>query len=69
MLDKMAIIAYNSIKDRREENKTMTKVQMVNVIEESGMVINFSRSYFMGLLKSKVERFYNDALAFMAKNN
>lgn len=43
----------------------MTKKEMIDVIEKSGMVINFSRSYFMGLLKSKVERFYNDAVAYM----
>lgn len=43
----------------------MTKKEMIDVIEKSGMVINFSRSYFMGLLKSKVEKFYNDAVAYM----
>lgn len=43
----------------------MTKKEMIDIIEKSGMVINFSRSYFMGLLKSQVERFYNDAVAYM----
>lgn len=47
----------------------MTKAQMIDVIEKSGMVINFSRSYFMARPKSFVERMYESALAFMAKNN
>lgn len=45
----------------------MTKAQMVAVIEKSGMVINFSRSYFMARPKSFVEKMYEDALAFMEK--
>lgn len=47
----------------------MTKVQMIKVIEKSGMVINFNKSYFMARPKSFVERMYKDALAFIAKNN
>ena len=46
----------------------MTKAQMVNVIEESNMVVNFSRSYFMRRDKEYVTRFYNMALEFMSKN-
>ena len=53
------------IETNEREVKDMTKKEMIDVIEKSGMVINFSRSYFMGLLKSKVERFYNDAVAYM----
>ena len=45
----------------------MTKAQMVEVIEKSGMVINFSKSYFMARPKSFVEKMYKDALTFMAK--
>lgn len=45
----------------------MTKVEMINVIEKSNMVINFKRSYFMGKLKSDVERFYKMALDYMNK--
>ena len=51
--------------ENEREVKDMTKKEMIDVIEKSGMVINFSRSYFMGLLKSKVERFYNDAVTYM----
>lgn len=47
----------------------MTKKEMIDVIEKSGMVINFSKSYFMARPKSFVERMYESALAFMAKNN
>lgn len=47
----------------------MTKAQMIEVIEKSGMVINFSRSYFMARPKSFVERMYESALTFMEKNN
>lgn len=41
---------------------------MVNVIEKSGMVVNFSRSYFMKRNKEYVIRFYLDAIRFMMKN-
>ena len=42
----------------------MTKNAMVNFIEASGMVVNFSRSYFMHMDKASVERFYKSAVAF-----
>lgn len=47
----------------------MTKAQMIDVIEESNMVVNFSRSYFMARPKGFVEKMYESALAFIAKNN
>lgn len=47
----------------------MTKAQMIEVIEKSNMVVNFSKSYFMRRDKEYVTRFYNMALAFIAKNN
>ena len=40
----------------------MTKKEMIDYIEESGMVINFSRSYFNKMLRARVEEFYNDAV-------
>ena len=40
----------------------MTKKEMVNAIEESKMVINFSRSYFMSMLKEDVERIYKQVV-------
>lgn len=42
----------------------MTKKQMIQVIKESNMVINFSKSYFNRLLKKDVERFYSMALHY-----
>ena len=45
----------------------MTKKAMVEIIEKSEMVINFSKSYFMRLDKASVERFYNQAIQFMER--
>lgn len=45
----------------------MTKKEMIDVIEQSGVVINFSRSYFNSMLKSRVEEFYKLALDFQNK--
>lgn len=45
----------------------MTKKEMIDYIEESGMVINFSRSYFNKMLRTRVEEFYNDAVRFCNK--
>ena len=42
----------------------MTKKQMIDYIENSNMVINFSKSYFMHRLKKDVERFYNLAVEY-----
>jgi hypothetical protein len=40
----------------------MTKKEMVNAIENSKMVINFSRSYFMSMTKDNVERIYKQVV-------
>ena len=40
----------------------MTKKEMVNAIENSKMVINFSRSYFMSMTKDGVERIYKQVV-------
>ena len=45
----------------------MTKKEMIDYIEASGMVINFSRSYFNKMLRARVEEFYNDAVRFCSK--
>ena len=45
----------------------MTKKAMVEIIEKSEMVINFSKSYFMSMTKDNVERFYNQAIQFMER--
>lgn len=40
----------------------MTKKEMVNAIENSKMIINFSRSYFMSMTKDNVERIYKQVV-------
>lgn len=44
--------------------KRTTKKDMIDYIEESGMVVGFSRSYFNHMLKSDVERFYSMAISY-----
>lgn len=44
--------------------KRITKKAMIDYIEGSHMVVNFSRSYFNHMLKSKVERFYIMAINY-----
>ena len=45
----------------------MTKKEMIDYIETSGMVINFSRSYFNKMLRERVEEFYDQAVRFCNK--
>ena len=45
----------------------MTKKEMIDYIEASGMVINFSRSYFNKMLRERVEDFYIRAVRFCNK--
>lgn len=45
----------------------MTKVEMINVIEKSNMVSNFSRSYFVRKTKTDIEKFYEMAVLYMNK--
>ena len=45
----------------------MTKKEMIDYIETSGMVINFSRSYFNKMLRERVEEFYIQAVRFCNK--
>lgn len=42
----------------------MTKKEMIDYIEESGMVINFSRSYFNKMLRERVEELYTKAVRY-----
>lgn len=44
--------------------KKITKKAMIDYIEDSHMVINFSRSYFSHMLKSEVEWYYNKAIDY-----
>ena len=63
------------IQSERGKNKTskererfkMTKKEMIDYIEASGMVINFSRSYFNKMLRERVEDFYTRAVSFCNK--
>ena len=48
--------------------KKITKKAMIDYIEQSGMIIGFSRSYFNHMLKSDVERFYNMAISYNRRN-
>lgn len=48
--------------------KKITKKAMIDYIEDSGMVIDFSRSHFNHKLKSEVERFYNMAVSYNRQN-
>ena len=45
----------------------MTKKEMIDYIETSGMVINFSRSYYNKMLRERVEEFYIQAVHFCNK--
>ena len=56
---------HKTSKTKKEIDK-MTKKEMINYIEKSGMVIDFSRSYFEKMLKEKVEYFYNLAVKYVA---
>ena len=74
MLDKYIPKCYTIIRKREEQNLKkqkerfkMTKKEMIDYIEASGMVINFSRSYFNKMLRARVEEFYNDAVRFCNK--
>lgn len=45
----------------------MTKKAMIDTIEKSGMVVDFSRSYLNHKLKTDIERLYYKAVAYMKK--
>lgn len=44
--------------------KKMTKKAMIDYIEESHVIRNFSRSYLIHLPKKEVEWFYNKAIEY-----
>jgi hypothetical protein len=44
--------------------KKITKKAMIDYIEQSGMVVGFSRSYFNHMLKEEVAWFYDKAIAY-----
>lgn len=66
------VVFYNQKEGRTKPQKErerfkMTKKEMIDYIETSGMVINFSRSYFNKMLRERVEEFYDQAVRFCNK--
>ena len=66
------VVFYNQKEGRTKPQKEkerfkMTKKEMIDYIEASGMVINFSRSYFNKMLRERVEDFYARAVCFCNK--
>ena len=66
------VVFYNQKEGRTKPQKEkekfkMTKKEMIDYIEASGMVINFSRSYFNKMLRERVEEFYAQAVRFCNK--
>lgn len=47
----------------------MTKTAMINYIEKTGMVLDFSRSRFNAMLKERVVYFYELAQAYAERHN
>ena len=72
MLDKIVFIPYNNkckgqeIQERKDK-KMMTKLEMLKVIEKSGMVIDFSFSYLMKKSRAQIERLYQMSLEYEKK--
>ena len=46
----------------------MTKTEMLNFIETTGMVINFDRKYLMRRSKDYISHLYDAAILYAAKN-
>ena len=47
----------------------MTKTEMLNFIETSGMVVNFDRKYLMRKSKDYISGMYDSAVLYSARNN
>ena len=63
------MVLYNQKEGRTKPQKEkerfkMTKKEMIDYIEASGMVINFSRSYFNKMTRERVEEFYTKTVRF-----
>ena len=60
-----------SVKDRKNKkgkvHKMMTKLEMLKVIEKSGMVVDFSFSYLMKKNRAQIERLYKMSLEYEKK--
>jgi hypothetical protein len=46
---------------------TLTKLEMIQYIERSRMVVNFSTTYFLKKSRTEVEKFYKEAQEFNRK--
>lgn len=47
----------------------MTKKAIIDYIEQSQMVINFSRAYYNRMLKEQLQEVYNRAVKYCLTNN
>lgn len=47
----------------------MTKTEMLNFIESTGMIIDFDRKYLMRKSKDYIQCLYDEAVAFAARKN
>jgi hypothetical protein len=47
----------------------MTKVEMLNYIEKTGMVIDFDAKYLMRQTKDRITRLYNQAVQYAKRYN
>ena len=64
------VLYYNQKEGKPQKEKErfqMTKKEMIDYIEASGMMINFSRSYFNKMLRERVEEFYTKAVHYCNK--
>ena len=63
------LVCYNKgTKEREVTTMKMTKAMMIDVIEKSGMVVDFDRKYLMKKDKQYLERLYNHCVKFIEKN-
>ena len=47
--------------------KNMTKAEMIDFIETTGMIIDFDRNFLMRKLKKDIIRYYNMSIEYMNK--
>ena len=56
-------------KNNERGNEQMTKVEMLNYIEKTGMVIDFDAKYLMRQTKDRITRLYNQAVQYAKRYN
>ena len=67
MLDKVIPKWYNTITKNKRENIKMTKTEMLNFIETTGMIVNFDRKYLMRKNKDYIKGLYDGAVVYANK--